>query len=169
MVSCRVPGADSGNFSPFMKTLRFSLVSCLLGALALSASAADEAREVAAPSATATATEAEPPASLLPPLEVKDNALCSFGISVQAVGNPKTKSITRLFITDVWEKSEAEKLGLKAGDEILTINGVKVSEMKGGMQRGSDLFELLVNRGHGSRIKLEVEVRVVKRVTLTAG
>lgn len=121
----------------------------------------------------ATAAERAAPESAdavsLPPLEVKDNAYCNFGISVQALGNPQTRQITRLFITDVWEKSEAEKLGLKPGDEILAINGIKVSDMKGGMQRGSDLFELLVNRGKGARIRLEVEVRVTKRFTLTAG
>lgn len=147
-----------------MKLLRLLLVCSALGAL--SASAAETSREA---SATPDASASDAPPSLLPTLEVKDRALCSFGISVQAFGSLKTRQISRLFVTDVWENSEAEKLGIKPGDEILTINGVKVSEMKGGMQPGSDLFELLVNRGRGARIKLEVEVRVVKRVTLTAG
>lgn len=123
----------------------------------------------AAESGAGAAPPAESEAVAMPALVVKDNALCSFGIGVQAIGNLETKEISRLLITDVWEGSEAEKLGLKAGDEILSINGIKVSALKGGTKRGGDLFELLINRPRGARLKIEVLVHTVKRMTLVAG
>jgi hypothetical protein len=40
--------------------------------------------------------------------------------------------------------------------------------MKGGMKRGSDLFELLVDQPIGRTVVLEVAVRTVQRFELSA-
>lgn len=104
----------------------------------------------------------------LPKFEVKGNAICSYGIGIVATWSAKTQSITRLFIDEVAPGSIADQIGLKRGDEILSLNGKKITDMKGGMKRGSDLFELLVNQPRGRLIDVEVEVRTVKKVVLTA-
>jgi S1-C subfamily serine protease len=104
----------------------------------------------------------------LPKVQVQGNIICNFGFGIVATWDKKTQNIGRVYIEEVVPGSEAEQLGLQRGDEILAINGQRVAAMKGGMQRGSDLFELLGNQPVGRKIDVEVAVRVVKKVVLTA-
>lgn len=104
----------------------------------------------------------------LPKYQVKGEAVCPFGIGVGGLREPDTHRIKRLFITEVTVGSEAERLGLQAGDEILSLNGKKVAGMDGTKQAGSELFELLVNQAAGQTLALEVIVHSVKNLNLTA-
>jgi C-terminal processing protease CtpA/Prc len=104
----------------------------------------------------------------LPKVEVKSAAICSFGIGVIADWNRNTQTVTHLYVESITPGSAAETLGLARGDEILSINGRKITAMKGGFKHGSDLFNLLVDQPPGREVKLEVAVRTVKRVTLSA-
>ena len=105
---------------------------------------------------------------VLPKYQVKGEAVCPFGIGVGGTREADTHRIKRLFITEVTVGSEAERLGLQAGDEILSINGKKVAGMDGTKQAGSELFELLVNQAAGQTVALEVIVHSVKNLNLTA-
>ena len=104
----------------------------------------------------------------LPKMEVKSSMVCSFGIGVTVALNRTTLAITHVYVDHVAAGSDAESLGLVRGDEILVIDGRKVTNLKGGAKAGSDLFALLVNRPPGTKINLEVAVRAVRRVTLSA-
>ena len=104
----------------------------------------------------------------LPTFEVKGRAICCYGFGIFAVWNKKTQKIDRVYIDDIIPGSKAEKIGLKYGDEILSLNGIKIADMKGGTSRGSDLFELLVDQPVGRMIDIEIAVRVVKKYVLTA-
>ena len=105
----------------------------------------------------------------LPEVEVKTTAYCNFGFGIVVFGDVKAGEIRRILIDEVKNDSAASRMGLQRGDEILSVNGVRVVDMKGGMKGGSDLFRLLINRPPGERIDVEVAVRVVKRVSLIAG
>ncbi len=94
--------------------------------------------------------------------------MCNFGIGVAGTREAETHLIKRLFIIDVTADSEAGRLGLQPGDEILSINGKKVAGMDGTKKAGAELFELLVNQAPGKTIQLEVVVHSVKSLTLTA-
>jgi S1-C subfamily serine protease len=106
---------------------------------------------------------------VLPQFEVTTTAHCNFGFGIVVFGDEKTGRINRVLVDDVLPNSDASRLGIEKGDEILAVNGMRVSEMKGGMKGGSDLFRALINRPPGERIDLEVKVRVVKKVVLIAG
>lgn len=105
----------------------------------------------------------------LPDFEVTTRAYCNFGFGIVVVANSETGEISRIIIDGVLPDSGAERIGLRKGDEILSVNGMNVANMKGGMKGGSDLFGMLINRPYGERIDVEVAVRVVKRVMLIAG
>ncbi len=105
---------------------------------------------------------------VLPKYQVKGEAVCPFGIGVGGTREADTHRIKRLIITDVTIGSEAERLGLQPGDEILSLNGKKVAGMDGTKQAGSELFELLVNQAPGQTLALEVIVHRVKNLNLTA-
>lgn len=118
--------------------------------------------------AAGPAAEAEQEIYTLPKIEVSTQLTCSFGIGIIGTWDAKAQRIGRLFINEVAEGSTAARLGLQRGDEILSINGRKIAEMKGGNKPGSDLFALLVNRPPNEEIEVEVAVRVLKKVILPA-
>lgn len=104
----------------------------------------------------------------LPKIEVKASMVCSYGIGITVNLDKTTQAITHLYVNDVAEGSDAATAGLVRGDEILSINGKKVADLKGGAKAGSDLFALLVNQRPGTRIDLEVAVRTVRKLVLSA-
>ena len=101
----------------------------------------------------------DPKLSVLAPFVVKDEAICSFGFSFTCLGNPETKQIYKLLITDVQQGSLAESAGLVPGVEILRADGIKVADMKGGLGRNGDLMRLFVNRRYGDKITLVVLIK----------
>jgi len=119
--------------------------------------------------AGSAAPSAEEDVVRLPEIAVTTTAHCNFGFGIVIFGDVKAGMISRILIDEVIPGSDAARFGLQKGDEILSVNGTRVSEMKGGMKGGSDLFRLLINRPPGERIDVEVAVRVVKRVALIAG
>jgi len=133
-------------------TAAFLLLACLCSALHAAAPTRPESGE--------TIT--------LPKFEVKGNAICCYGFGVIATWDAKTQTVTHLYVDEVSPDSEADRIGLQRGDEILSINGRKIADMKGGLKRGSDLFALLVDQPVGRMTDFEVTVRVVKKVVLSA-
>jgi hypothetical protein len=119
--------------------------------------------------ATTAAKTPEPEESIdLPKMQVKGAPICSFGIGIVGTRDRATRKVRRLYIADVIPDTPAARLGLKVNDEILSINGVKVTELDGSMKLGSPLFNLLVNQAAGQVITLEVVTRTVTTAVLTA-
>jgi membrane-associated protease RseP (regulator of RpoE activity) len=105
---------------------------------------------------------------IMPKMVVQGIPICSFGISLKILGDVTTKKITRIFISEVISRSRAEFIGLRPGDEILAVNGLKIADLKGGMSRDGDIMQLFGNRKKGDAIDLKIAVRMVKDLTLFA-
>lgn len=118
------------------------------------------------------AKEKEPPKPegetvTLDTFKVRDNAVSSFAISLRILYNKDHKN-TRIFITYVMKNSDADRLGLHVGDEIMKINGQPVENLEPRVTPDTELGKLLLNRHPGDPLALEVMVRRAQQVTLRA-
>ena len=142
-----------------LNRLRFPAVFlCSLTLLALSGLHAAQPAETAKPDELVE----------LPKMTVKGEPVSSYGMGVAGQREPGTKKIKRLIIYAVTQGSEAEKQGLKSGDEILSINGQKIAGMDGTMMPGYQLFDLLVDQPSGQTLSIEVSVHTTRNLTLQA-
>ncbi len=94
------------------------------------------------------------------PYVVRDFPVCSFGVGLR--GLAVKDKVIELLITEVTRDSDAERAGLRAGDIVLSVNGVRVADLV----ESKELTTLLVNRPWGERVDLEVEKRRRSNVTL---
>ncbi len=102
-------------------------------------------------------------------MKVKGIVECSFGFGVSLFRQSGTMKVLRLFIAKMSKDSPAAKLGLKSGDEILSLNGKKVRGMDSEARQGGELFTLLCNRPAGDTLEMEVVMQdKVQRLTLKA-
>lgn len=104
----------------------------------------------------------------MPAFRVKDDAICSFGISIRALTDRTTKKVVRLFISNVAPHSEAEKAEMKPGDEITALDGRTITQIDSDGKPGGELFRLLVNREPGEKIHLDYVTQEKRDVTLRA-
>lgn len=105
---------------------------------------------------------------VLAPFAVKGDPVNSFAFDLVVQLDPKTKRIARLWIDGVREGSDAEKSGLRKGDEIVKLNGKPVTEFSPDFGPAGELNKLLLNRPAGERHDLEVMTRRTLNVTVRA-
>lgn len=104
----------------------------------------------------------------LDPLKVHEKPILSFAVDLAVYADPKTKQVTRVFITGVRPDTDAEHLGLQAGDEIVKIDGQPVAGMDSVVAAETQLGKLLLNRRPGEPLKIEVITRRTQSFTLRA-
>jgi len=90
------------------------------------------------------------------PFKVKEDPLTSFPISLHVRRDPANERLSHIYVTDVPSDSSTERVGVKVGDEILRIDGRAVTDFRTGVDRGSELGRILVNRPPGSVVDLEI-------------
>jgi hypothetical protein len=93
---------------------------------------------------------------VLPPVAVLGKPVSSFGLSLRLLRNEATQRTLLVTITDVEPGSDAQKKGLGAGTDIMSIDGIDVHEFKATFAYGSELNAKLLQRGPGERITLEI-------------
>jgi len=86
------------------------------------------------------------------------------GISISSA----TKRVDRAFITRVRPGSDAEKAGLRAEDEITTLDGLPVAGMDPGVGADSQLGRLMLGREAGGALKLGIVTGRTQELTLRA-
>lgn len=104
---------------------------------------------------------------VMEPFRVRGNAVGNFAISVQVFINKDTGRM-QLFVSKVTPGSDAERLGLRAGDEIIRIGGHVVADLEPDVGRDSVLGKLLLNRKSGEILDLEYVTRQPRAVKLRA-
>jgi S1-C subfamily serine protease len=115
-----------------------------------------------------TPPPAAPPPVQLTPYAVKDDPVNSYAFDVRVVADKATRRISRLIITRVPENSDAAREGLEVGDDIIKVNGTKVTDMEARVDPDSPLGQAMVNRSPGTVLDLEVVVHRQRSVTLRA-
>ena len=90
------------------------------------------------------------------PFNVKERPATSFGLSLRIFGDPQTRLVKKILILTVAEDSEAEYKGLERGTEILSVDGKSVNSFPFGLNQGTELNRLFVNRKYGETITLVV-------------
>lgn len=104
----------------------------------------------------------------LAPFAVKGDPVNSFAFDLVVKLDKQTKRIAQLLISGVREGSDAEREGLRAGDEIVRINGRPITDFPADFSPGGDLNKILLNRPPGERLDLEIITRRTTSVTVRA-
>lgn len=124
------------------------------------------------PAGAATESQPLPPVPeekvvVMEPYRVRGNAVGNFAISVQVFIDKDTGKM-RLYVSKVAPGSDAERLGLRAGDEIIKIGGHLVADMEPDVRKESLLGQLLLNRRSGDMLELEYVSRQPRTAKLRA-
>jgi len=90
------------------------------------------------------------------PVIVTADSRLSFGFSLRLVREETGNRILAMYIDRVQEESDAQRKGLEAGSQVLSIDGRAVSEYEGTFRIGSELHRILIGRPEGARVTLEV-------------
>lgn len=105
---------------------------------------------------------------VLEPYKIQGSPVLSFAFDITVYGDPKTKTVTRIFIARVVPNTDAEKAGLQRGDEIVKLNGVPVKGLEARISPDSALGQIFLNREPGEPLDLEVIVHRAEKFTLRA-
>jgi len=105
---------------------------------------------------------------VLEPLKVAGTPIISYAVDIRIYADPGGNKVDRIFITRVWEASDAEASGVQAGDEIVKLDGKPVKEFEARVSVNSPLGQLLLNRKPGDALKLELLTHRTENVTLRA-
>lgn len=102
------------------------------------------------------------PDPLAPPVEMKPfvvqaEPITSFGLGLKVTISRTTHRITKLEIRAVPEDSAAyRKQHLRAGMEIIAVDGIDIRTLEGRIEPGSEFNRLFMNRKRGDRIILTI-------------
>jgi S1-C subfamily serine protease len=133
----------------------------LLALLCVVAAPAKDKAASPAPSAGEKVLELEP-------MKIEGRPIISFAFDIVIYVDPATTKVSRIFITRVHEGTDADRLGLHEGDEIVKLEGVPVKGMEASVKPESTLGRLFLNRTPGDPLDFEAIVRRTERLTVRA-
>jgi len=105
---------------------------------------------------------------VLEPFHIQGKPISSYAFDMRIYGDRDTKKVKRILVMRVLPGTDAEKLGLQPGDEIVKIDGVAVKDMDAEVAADSPLGRIFLNRDPGEPLNLEVIVRRSEKFTLHA-
>jgi membrane-associated protease RseP (regulator of RpoE activity) len=105
---------------------------------------------------------------VLEPFHIQGKPISSYAFDMRIYGDRETKRVRRILITRVLPNTDAEKLGLQPGDEIVKINGAAVKDLSAEVAPDSPLGRIFLNRDPGEPLDLDVVVHRAEKFTLHA-
>jgi C-terminal processing protease CtpA/Prc len=105
---------------------------------------------------------------VLETFRINTDPISSFAFDLGIYVDPQTKKVGRMFITKVQTNTDAEDLGLQAGDEIIKLDGMPVKGMDPRVAQDSQLGAIFLNRQPGEPLNLEVLVQRTQKLTVRA-
>lgn len=90
------------------------------------------------------------------PFRAQDTPVTSFPIGLSVTSNLVSGRVDRIVVSEVPDGSTTEQVGVKVGDEILSVNHRKVSEFSAGLGKDSELGQIFLNRDPGDFVQLEL-------------
>jgi S1-C subfamily serine protease len=93
--------------------------------------------------------------AVLEPYVVRSTAVTPFQITLR-VSSDKNGRVAGISVSGVPTGSRTERLGVRAGDRILSIDGRPVREFASALGRDSELGRKFLERSDGDRIRLEL-------------
>ncbi len=103
---------------------------------------------------------------VLDPLNIRGKPVNSFGFDLLIYADPQTKKVSHIVISRVIPGTDAEKARLRAGDEIIKVDGVEVRGLDPEVSADSALGRIFLNRPLGTQVKLEALIHRTAGFTL---
>ncbi len=104
----------------------------------------------------------------LEPLMVHEKPIISFAVDIVIKADPATKTVNRIFITRVLPRTDAERAGLQAGDEIMQLDGTPVKGLDATVAAGTELGRHLLGRDPGEALRFQIFMSRTLACTLRA-
>ena len=104
----------------------------------------------------------------LDPLKIRENAIIAFAVDIIIYVEPETRKVSHIFLTKIHPGTDADKAGLKEGDEIVKLDGQPVKGLDPRIVKDSPLGQILLNRTPGEPLNLEVITHRTQEFTLRA-
>ncbi len=104
----------------------------------------------------------------LEPFKVHEKPIISFAVDIVIHTDPVSRNVTRILITRVLPRTDAERAGLQPGDEIVKLGGTPVQGLDATVVAGSPLGRLLLGRDPGDVLDFEIHTRRRQEHTLRA-
>jgi len=94
---------------------------------------------------------------VMEPFVVQEDTTLSFGLSLKMLRYTVTKKVAAIYVDEVEEGSDAQQQGIRAGMQLLSLDGKPAGDFDATFQKDSELRRLLIGRKKDDTIMVEFD------------